>query len=182
MYQGVVISTLVRAYRIDRDEELLELCKKATLVFTRSLEEGGVKTQESGGSLYEEYPAYPLPRVLDGYLFSLLGLYDLWVETESSEIRGLFEDGIQGLKASVDFWNYRNKWSWYGSHGYLCPPHYHQLNATLLAILGRLTGDEALQRYAQLWDTNKRTFVDKVEIFFMFIVTKNLARLKLPRN
>ena len=182
MYQGVVISTLVRAYRMDRDEELLELCKKATLVFTQSVEDGGVKTLEGGGSLYEEYPAYPLPRVLDGYLFSLLGLYDLWVETESSEIRGLFEDGIQGLKGSVEFWNYRNKWSWYGSHGYLCPPHYHQLNATLLAILGRLTGDEALQRYAQLWDTNKRTLVDKVEIFFMFIVTKNLARLKLPRN
>ena len=141
-----------------------------------------MRTSEGRGALYEEYPAYPLPRVLDGFLFSLLGLYDLAVETGSSDIRRLFDDGIEGLKGALPFWNYRNKWSWYGSHGYLCPPHYHKLNAILLSVLGRLTGDAALQRLATLWDTKQRTFVDKIEIFLMFAFTKNLARLKLPRN
>ena len=182
MYQGVVISTLVRAYRINGDRELLDLCKDATLVFSRSIEDDGVRTLEGGKTLYEEYPVRPLPRVLDGFLFSLLGLYDLAVETGSSEIRRLFEDGIDGLKSTLPFWNYRNKWSWYGSHGYLCPPHYHKLNTVLLSILGRLTDDDDLRHFARLWDTQRRSVLDRIEIFFMFVFTKNRARLRLPRN
>jgi hypothetical protein len=182
MYQGVVISTLIRGYRINGDRELLDLSKRAAIVFSQDIEKGGVTTSESGGTLYEEYPAYPLPRVLDGFLFSLLGLYDLAVDTRSADIRRLFDVGIEGLKGTLQFWNYRNKWSWYGSHGYLCPPHYHKLNAILLAILGRLTGDATLQHFANLWDTKQRTFADKVEIFLMFAFTKNRARLRLPRN
>ena len=182
MYQGVVISTLVRAYRINGDRELLDLCKDATLVFSRSIEDDGVRTLEGGKTLYEEYPVRPLPRVLDGFLFSLLGLYDLAVETGSSEIRRLFEDGIDGLKSTLPFWNYRDKWSWYGSHGYLCPPHYHKLNTVLLSILGRLTDDDDLRHFARLWDTQRRSVLDRIEIFFMFVFTKNRARLRLPRN
>jgi hypothetical protein len=182
MYQGVAISTLVRGYRINGDQELLNLSKKAALVFTQSIEEGGVRTSESGKMLYEEYPAYPLPRVLDGFLFSLLGLYDLAVETGSTDVRRLFNDGIDGLKSKLEFWNYRNKWTWYGSHGYLCPPHYHKLNGILVSILGRLTGDSTLQQFARLWDTNERSVADRIEIFLMFAFTKNRARLRLPRN
>lgn len=182
MYQGVVISTLIRGYRINGDRELLDLSKGAAIVFEQDVEKGGVRTSEGGRTLYEEYPAYPLPRVLDGFLFSLLGLYDLTVETGSSDIRRLFDDGIEGLKEALPFWNYRNKWSWYGSHGYLCPPHYHKLNATLLSILGRLSGDTTIQHFATLWDIKHRTLSDKVEIFFMFLFLKNWARLRLPRN
>jgi hypothetical protein len=182
MYQGVVISTLVRGYRINGDEELLDLSKRATIVFSQDIEKGGVRTSEGTGALYEEYPVYPLPRVLDGFLFSLLGLYDLAIQTGSSDVRRLFDMGIEGLKGTLPFWNYRNKWTWYGSHGYLCPPHYHKLNAILVSILGRLTGDAALQNFARAWDTSARSLTDKVEIFLMFAFTKNRARLRLPRN
>jgi D-glucuronyl C5-epimerase C-terminus. len=92
MYQGVVISTLIRGYRINGDQALLDLSKRATIVFSQDIEKGGVRTYEKGGTLYEEYPAYPLPRVLDGFLFSLLGLYDLAIETGSPDIRRLFDE------------------------------------------------------------------------------------------
>jgi hypothetical protein len=182
MYQGVVISALVRAYRMNRDLELLHLCERATIVFTLAIEDGGVRTSEGGRTLYEEYPLYPLPRVLDGFLFSLLGLYDLAVQTGSPDIRRLFDEGVDGVKAVLPFWNYRNKWTWYGSHGYLCPPHYHKLNTVLLSILSRLTDDADLRHFAHLWDTKERSVFDKIEIFLMFIFTKNRARLRLPRN
>jgi hypothetical protein len=182
MYQGVVISTLIRGYRMNGDQALLDLSKRATVVFSQDIEKGGVRTSEKGGTLYEEYPAYPLPRVLDGFLFSLLGLYDLAIETGSADIRRLFDKGIDGLKGTLRFWNYRDKWTWYGSHGYLCPPHYHKLNAVLVSILGRLSGDATLQHFARAWDTKARSFMDKVEIFLMFALTKNRARLRLPRN
>ncbi len=182
MYQGVVISALIRAYRLLKEDELLDLCEKASLVFTSTVEEGGVKTFDNGYTLYEEYPAYPLPRILDGFLFSLLGLYDLAVETNSQKVKDLFCDGIEGLKANLEFWNYQNIWTRYGAHRYLCPPHYHKLNWLLLSILGHLAHDQMLLDYANRWNGNRRTLVEKIHIYLAFVATKNLARLRLPRN
>ena len=182
MYQGLVISTLVRAYRITGDRALLTLCEKGARVFEKTVDQGGVRTVEHGHVLYEEYPGYPLARVFDGFLFSLLGLYDLQAETGDPRIRRLFDEGIDGLTANIELWNYRNKWSWYGSHGYLCPTHYHKLNGVLLSVLGNLTGNETLKRYAALWDVKALSLADKLEIFLVFTATKNWARLRLPRN
>lgn len=182
MYQSIVISALVRAYRLKKDSELLDLCLKATKVFTLSIEEGGVRTVLGSGALYEEYPVYPLPRVLDGFLFSLLGLYDLAVETGSAEMYGLVSDGVVGLRLALQDWDYRGKWSWYGTHGYLCPPQYHQLNAKLLELVGTLMGDPELVAHAHRWLPATRSHLEKVEIYTMFLLTKNLARIRLPRN
>jgi hypothetical protein len=182
MSQGLGMSVLVRAFRLTRDNSLLSLCEQSARVFERSVENGGVRTREGSHVLYEEYPGYPLARVLDGFLFSLLGLYDLAQELQSSGIRKLFEDGVDGLKFKLADWDYRGKWSWYGTHGYLCPPHYHRLNGALLQILGRLTGDPLVLRYAEQWYRRPLSYLDKAEIFTLFAVTKNLARLRFPRN
>jgi len=132
--------------------------------------------------LYEEYPGYPLARVLDGFLFSLLGLYDLFTETNDRRVSTLFSDGINGLLSQLHAWNYHDIWSWYGTHGYLCPPQYHNLNYLLLRILGEITGEKRLLELAERWDVAKRTQTEKAKIFLVFILTKYWARLRLPRN
>lgn len=182
MSQGLGVSALVRAFRLTREEALLSLCERSVVVFERSVEEGGVRTREGSHALYEEYPGYPLARVLDGFLFSLLGLYDLAQELGSSRLRRLFDDGIEGLKYKLPEWDYRGKWSWYGSHGYLCPPHYHRLNCALVRVLARLTRDPLLARYGESWNRLRLSSLDKAEIFLLFALTKNIARLRLPRN
>ena len=182
MSQGLGMSVLVRAFRVTRDAALLSLCERCARVFERGIEDGGVRTLEGNHVLFEEYPGYPLPRVLDGFLFSLLGLYDLGQELQSSRIRHLFEKGIDGLKFKLKDWDYHGKWSWYGTHGYLCPPHYHYLNSNLIQILGRLTGDKSLMRCGEQWNSRRLSFLDKAEIFLVFAFTKNFARLRLPRN
>jgi len=182
MYQSVVISALIRAYRLGGETKLLELCRDAIKVFHKTVEQGGVKTFEDGFVLYEEYPVYPLPRVLDGFLFSLLGLYDLATETDDPDIHRLFSEGVQGLKHRLHSWDYRGKWTWYGSHGYLCPPHYHTLNYLLLGILGRLTDDATLMNHAARWNVRNLSLLSKAEIYVIFLLSKNMARLRLPRN
>jgi heparosan-N-sulfate-glucuronate 5-epimerase len=182
MYQGVVISALIRAYRMTGDRELLALCESGARVFEKTVEDGGVRTVEAGKVLYEEYPGYPLARVLDGFLFSLLGLYDLYTETRHLHWLDLFNEGIAGLVANIELWDYRNKWSWYGSHGYLCPPHYHKLNYLLLGMLGELAGEKSLTRRAELWDGRTKGLLDKIEIYLIYLVTQNAARIRLPRQ
>lgn len=182
MYQGVVISALVRAYRLNGDAALLTLCEKGTRVFELAVGEGGVRTLQDGRVLYEEYPGYPLARVLDGFLFSLLGLYDLLAETSALRVFRLFSEGLAGLIATIGYWNYRDKWSWYGARAYLCPPQYQQLNSVLLSVLGEVTGEKILHHYARVWDMRSRSALDKLEIFLAFTLTKNWARLRLPRG
>ena len=182
MYQSVVISLLVRGYRATGDKDLLPLAKQATIVFHQLVENGGVRTIEQGHVLFEEYPSFPLPLVLDGFMFSLLGLYDLAVETEDAEVRGLLNEGIDGLKACLYQWDYRGKWSWYGAQVYLCPPHYHALNYLLLKILGRVMGDRVLSEHADRWDVSKLSLFGKAEVYVVFFISKNLARMRLPSN
>jgi hypothetical protein len=181
MAQGLAISLLVRAYRGSRHDHLLDACRAASRVFEKDVGEGGVRSVEEGHVLFEEYPAYPLPRVLDGFLFSLVGLYDLFRETGDPRVQRLFAEGVEGLKHVLPSWNYRGRWSWYGSHGYLCPPHYHALNRALLVTLGGLTGERELADVAEAWAPGNLTARDRIEVFLVFVLTKNLARVRLRR-
>lgn len=178
MLQGLTISTLVRGYRITGEQRLLDQCRRATRVFEQTIAEGGVRNVEAGGVTYEEYAGFPLSRVLDGYLFSLLGLYDLYAETGDAKVFQLFADGIQGLRTMLPFWDYRGKWSWYGAHGYLCPPHYNKLNSALLRSLASISGDATLQRYAEAWTPARLTALERAEVFLVFLFTKNRSRLR----
>ena len=182
MVQGLVISALVRAHRIVRDDDLLGLCRGAIGVFEKNVQDGGVRTIEAGHALYEEYPGFPLPRVLDGYLFSLLGLHDLATETRDPKAQDLLNDGISGLRHALPFWDYRGRWSWYGAHGYLCPPQYNRLNSALLAALARITGDVVLARYATAWRPDRLDRWSALEIFLVFVLTKNWSRVRHLRT
>ncbi len=133
---------------------------------------------EGGLVMYEEYPGVPLPRVLDGCLFSLLGLYDLWAQIDDPRVFRLFSDGIQGLRAVLPYWDYNGKWSWYGSHRYLSPPHYNQLNCALLTSLAWLSHDPTLKRYAEAWTPARLSALGRAEVLLVFLVTKNWSRLR----
>ena len=179
--QGLAISALVRGYRLTGRPQLLDVAMAATLPFETPIEKGGVRTEEGGHVHFEEYPGYPLARVLDGFLFSLLGLYDLLVETEDRNTRQLFSDGVNGLTRTIEFWDYRKKWTWYGSHGFLCLPQYNVLNSCLLAALGRLSGERRLSEYATQWNPRSRSWLDRIEVFSIFLLTKQWARIRFFR-
>jgi hypothetical protein len=179
MIQGLAVSVLVRARRLGfRNIDLMELCRSATVVYSQTIEQGGVRTIEDGHVLYEEYPGYPLARVLDGFLFGLLGLYDLWVETEDKNVKRLFEEGVDGVAHTIHHWNYQNNWSWYGYHGYLCPPHYHTLNRMLLSVVAAASKRESLATQATNWNPIRLTPRLRVKVFLLFVCLKQWSRLR----
>ena len=177
MSQGLGISCLVRAHRLAPDPDLIALARRAARVFDLPVAHGGVRTEEAGRVMYEEYPGFPLPRVLDGFLFGLLGLYDLAAEGDAAA-RRLFTEGIAGLTQGIRFWDYRGRWSWYGSHGYLCPPQYNKLNGALLEALGRLADAPVLRDYARAWSPGRLSLRERVEVYLVFLFTKNRSRLR----
>jgi hypothetical protein len=177
--QGLVISAMVRGYRFTKRPKLLELLQGASRVFELDVQDGGVREPlPSGGATYSELPGQTLPGILDGFMSSLLGLYDLYTETGDPAVGKLFGDGIQGLKSMLPKWDYRKRWSWYASHEYLCPPGYHWLNRVLLEVLGRLSGEPLLSEYAEAWKPEHLSMFGRAEIFLGFLITKNACRVR----
>jgi hypothetical protein len=176
--QGLVMSVLVRGYRLTRRPRLLELLQGAGQIFALDVREGGVREPLSSGALYSELPGQSIPGIQDGFMTSLLGLYDLYVETGDLAAGESFTDGIKGLRAMLPVWDYRKRWSWYGSRAYLCPPSYHWLNRLLLEVLGRLTSDPVLAEYADAWRPERLSALQRAEIFAAFLVTKNACRVR----
>jgi hypothetical protein len=176
--QGLVISTLVRAWRITDRPALIELLQGSARIFSLDHKASGIRVSLGEYNFYTEMPGGPWPGVLDGFLTSLLGLYDLWAETGDPAVRILFDDGIRGLKTFIPAWDYEGKWSWYGHRAYLSPPAYHCLNRLLLDVLGRLAVEPSLCKIASQWNPARLSAVDRVHIYTTFVATKNLKRIK----
>jgi hypothetical protein len=175
--QGLVISALVRAWRLTKRPELLDLLKNSAKVFELDVRDSGLRVLMEGHTLYAEIPGGPLPGILDGFMTSLIGLYDLYVETEDPVVGRLFEQGIAGLKYALPHWDYRSKWSLYEC-AYLSPPAYHNLNCLLLQVLADLSKQPCLAEYAQRWSPMRLSALDRTEIYLGFVLTKNANRLR----
>jgi hypothetical protein len=174
--QGFVISALVRGWRITRRRSLFELLKGSARVFQLDSTSNGVRILAEGHVVYTEIPGLPAPGIMDGFMSSLVGLYDLYAETGDAEVYDLFKQGVDGLKYFLPRWDYRNKWSWYSNRSYLCPPGYHCLNRMLLAVLARLTGETCFAEYAERWNPDHLSNLERAEIYVKCLLTKNTCR------
>ena len=77
---------------------------KATDLFHRLAKDGGVRAVFLKEYVwYEEYPTQPSSFVLNGFIFSLLGLYDLAEAARDANVKSdagqLYADGLRSLKA-----------------------------------------------------------------------------------
>ena len=115
MGQGHAMSVLTRAFRESRDEKYLRGAVRALKLFTIPTSEGGVvaRFMESSHVWYEEYPTKPSSFILNGFMYSLLGLYDLFATLPNEShyaadlklSKQLFDDGIASLRAILPFYD-----------------------------------------------------------------------------
>lgn len=101
--QGQAISALLRYYSDTRDEDALALVVKLKNALLLPIAQGGLasKTPE-GFTWFEDYPSNPPAHVLDGFIYSLKGLYEylLWFP-EDEAAHAAFQDAVKGLKAAL---------------------------------------------------------------------------------
>ncbi len=176
--QGFVISALVRGFRVTHRPHLLELLKDSVRVFQLTVDRKGIRLPMDGYILYTEKPGLPAPGILDGFLRSLLGLYDLLIETGDPKVGVAFRQGVEGLKYALRKWDYKGKWSWYGNRFYLSPPAYHWLSRLMLIVLARQTGESSFEECAERWDPRRLSNWDRVDIYLTHLFTKNACRWK----
>ncbi|PAV84382.1 hypothetical protein WR25_07819 [Diploscapter pachys] len=168
MGQGHAISLLTRAYWTTKNESYLEACAKSLALFEKLSKDGGVKNQLWGIDWCEEYPTNPGSFVLNGFMYSLLGLYDFSripsEEVSSVSVREgiskaalLWSKGLDSLLTLLPLYDTGSGSIYDLRHiGLKSAPNlarwdYHAVHIYLLKWLVQITENQYLNEIADRW-------------------------------
>lgn len=165
MAQGEGISLLIRAYIVTQDEQILNAVHKAKEFLLKPVIEGGTAEYCDGDVYLYEYPQEPL--VLNGWIFSVWGLYDYCKYFDAAEDKKVLETTLNSLKKKLQ--NFDNQyWSTYDEGKRLASPFYHKLHIAQLTVMHDLFGDLIYKEYAHKWQgyqkkiwNSRRAFIAK---------------------
>jgi len=152
--QGQGISLLVRMYKLSGNEIYASKASQAFKSFHIKIEEGGLLREINEGKIYEEVPTRKLSCVLDGFIYSLLGLYDLFIFLKDFKAYKLFIEGVETLERILPRYDLK---FWSKADLYIDKPpmiaslFYHKIHIYQLKILYELTNREIFKFYAEKW-------------------------------
>lgn len=161
MAQGQAMSTLVRAYLLTREQVYLNSALRAIMPFTLKSEDHGVKAVFMNKyDWYEEYPTAPSSFVLNGFIYSLLGLYDL-KETAGDklgqEAKKLYDRGMDSLKAMLPLFDtgsgtiYDLRHFMLGTAPNLARWDYHTTHINQLQLLSTVDDAPVFKEFVKRW-------------------------------
>ncbi|KAI8482163.1 hypothetical protein Bbelb_400510 [Branchiostoma belcheri] len=161
MAQGQAMSTLTRAYSRTRHRRYLDAALRATKPFRVPSEKGGVLAVFMGQHRwYEEYPTTPSSFVLNGFIYSLIGLYDLQQTApgeEGKEAAQLYQEGMRSLKALMPLYDtgagtvYDLRHFMLGIAPNIARWDYHTTHVNLLQLLVSIDPDPVLAGTLKRW-------------------------------
>lgn len=157
MAQGQIISLFSRMYYVTEDEKYLQGAKLAMTPLKVNVEDGGLCADFFGHPYYEEYPTIPSTYTLNGFMFTLLGLHDLYSISGDEQAKQLYDNGIETLEYCLPFYDSTGISLYHLGHimDKNLPLHYaeryHIIHVGLLRILNRFENNATLMYYADRW-------------------------------
>lgn len=154
MAQGEGISVLCRAGELTGDNLFVDTALKMTGMFRRSIDERGVLgfITSADSYWYEEYVSPPLNHVLNGMIYSLWGLRDLYGLTGFEDAEKLYKSGVNYVEKCLPYFD-SGYWSYYwipeNGVNYTSSMMYHNLHICQLKALYEQTGNATFKDYAE---------------------------------
>jgi hypothetical protein len=103
MAQGLSLSVLSEGYCISGNENYLKHAKLALNSFTKSIEKGGVVSRWPNGDVwYEEVASKDGSKILNGFIFSLAGIYDYYQITKEKKAQTILKNGLMSLNNHIE--------------------------------------------------------------------------------
>lgn len=155
MAQGEGISMLTRAHIETKNEKYISAIHKAKDFMLKPISEGGV-TNYSGRDVYL-YECTHDPLILNGWIFSLWGLYDYYKYFSDTEVRKVLESTLCSLQKKLPEFDIKY-WSKYEDGKRICSPFYHKLHIDQLRVMYDLFGNEIYKEYADKWEKYQNSF------------------------
>lgn len=180
MAQGQCISLYLRYYQVSGEEEYLERAIKAYNYLEVPVEEGGVRAYDEEGNLWlEEYPSPNKPScVLNGFIYAMWGLYDLYRVTKNEKVKEDIDSCVLTLKNTLHKYDV-GYWSLYDQRTKELVRYYYQKNVHVpqMEVMYDLTGEEIFKTYYKKWKKTVTPFHYAL-VFVMYRVRPRWFKLK----
>jgi len=179
MYQGQAISLYLRAYQLFNKTEYLQKAEAAYNFLKYDYSDGGVRrTDENGYIWLEEYPTEPPSYVLNGFIYTVFGILDLYRVTGKPEVKEFYDSCILTLKENVHKYHHWY-WSVYDQGKKQLVSYYYQKNIhiPLMEILYALTNDEIFEIYRGKWSKQLNSKLSKFIVEIMYRIQPRMKKI-----
>jgi len=171
MAQGLGLSALVRAYNHTQDQSYLDAAMQALRPFALDNKFTVTYVTDDGYHFYEETSARDEPiHILNGFLFAMIGLYDLHQQTQLELVGEYYNQAVRTLHRYNSEFETGN-WSLYSldpnsnlrNHYRYASPSYQRLHVIMFQAMYDMTGEkhyqEAYLRHLQYLESSWINFI-----------------------
>lgn len=150
-------SLLVRLYHVTGDVKYYDTCKLAMKSLQIDVKNGGLKRDFLGHDFYEEYPTDKPNYVINGFMFVLIGLHDVWMVTNDETAHQLYQEGFKTLLYTLPFYDADRVSLYHLGHHYdnNFPPFshcwYHKVHIGLMRVINQWERNHILDFFILLW-------------------------------
>lgn len=187
--QGTALQVFSRAWSVTHEQVYLTAAQQALGIFEQP-PPTGVRVVTPAGAHYLEYTYAPSERILNGFIQSLVGLYEYTKLTKDPLGQQLFEAGDAEARAEVPHYN-TGAWSMYDQHSE-SDLSYHELLAEFLEHLcektskgepltpttGQIAGDQIYCTTAKEFRADEKT-APVIELLTQSVRTNERAGVQI---
>lgn len=160
MAQGEGASLLVRVGRATGRDEYLDAATRALSPLWRRVSDGGTSAKLPTGSwVPEEYPTSPPSHVLNGAIFALYGVHDVWRCLADEDVGRRYDDLRDALARALPLWDL-GYWSRYDLFPHrlvnIASPFYHRLHVNQLRAWERFDPDPRVRETRERFEMYER--------------------------
>jgi heparosan-N-sulfate-glucuronate 5-epimerase len=182
MAQGECASLLVRMYLETGREELAQAAVRGLRPLSVPTSQGGVQTLLRGHEFPEEYPTARPSFVLNGAIYAIWGLHDVWRGLGDQAAGDRFQAAVEMLVQNLSLWDlgYWSRYDLYPHPGVsnVAGASYHELHINQLRAMNGLEPRAELLAMAERFQSYAERRVNRVRAF----LHKASFRLIVPRQ
>ncbi len=150
MCQSEGVSILLRAFVSTKDDKYFNLAKRAIDFMIKPTCDGGTAIYDGDNIYFQEYVSEYNLTVLNGWIFSIFGLYDFTLVSNEKKYKKILDKTIETLSKTLIKYD-RGFWSDYDLKGTIASPAYHDLHIRQLKLLYDLFNINEFDAYANKW-------------------------------
>jgi heparosan-N-sulfate-glucuronate 5-epimerase len=158
MAQGEAISVLLRAESIEPQKGYREAAQRASLPFYQDIEHGGVVWKNGSEVFFEEIANAHAPHVLNGCIFALWGVWELWKRGADPKLEPIIAACVETLGRWLTLFD-TGWWTRYSlmrsgdDQPHIATLKYHQFHIAQMRVLSAMFDEPAFQSAAARWDS-----------------------------
>lgn len=175
MAQGEGASVLLRVFSLTKNDKYLEAAKKAITPVFYDISEGGISVVDDAKYIFpQEYPTNPPTNILNGAIFTYLGIYDFYRVTGDSDVKKYCDIIVNSIANNLENYD-TGYWSSYCTWPQcLAPPYYNSVHVNQLQLLYLITNNKKFLHYSKKFEAYQRNWINRTR----YVIANHLRQLR----